>query len=127
MATKTKRSGPEVTAKGRAYIKATFNNLIISLTNQAGQVIAHSSAGKMGFRGAKKNTPYAAQATAENCATPAVDGGMRSIDVVYVQGAGSGREAAIRALHGAGLKVHRIEDVTPIPHNGCRPPKRRKP
>lgn len=126
MSSKAKKGGPEVTPKGKAYIKATFNNLIVSLTNQGGQVIAHASAGKMGFRGAKKNTPYAAQLTARECGAKAFELGMKKADV-YVQGAGSGREAAIRTLSEMGIQVLRIQDVTPMPHNGCRPPKRRKP
>lgn len=110
---------------GRAYIMATFNNLIISLTNEAGQVVSWSSAGKMGFRGSKKNTPYAAQVAATDCAKVAYDLGMRRVKV-YVKGPGAGRESAIRTIHSAGIEVVEIVDVTPLPHNGCRPPKRRR-
>ena len=108
-----------------AYIKATFNNIIISLTNKKGQVISWSSAGKAGFRGSKKNTPYAAQIAATEASRAAYDAGLRTAEV-YVKGPGSGREAAIRAIDVAGIKVTRIKDVTPVPHNGCRPPKRRR-
>lgn len=108
-----------------AYVKATFNNIIISLTNKKGQVISWSSAGKAGFRGSKKNTPYAAQIAASEAARAAYDAGLRVAEV-YVKGPGSGREAAIRAIDVAGIKVMRIKDVTPVPHNGCRPPKRRR-
>ncbi len=110
---------------GNAYVRASFNNIIISLTNEDGQVISWSSAGKMGFRGSKKNTPYAAQVAAEDCAKVAYDAGLRKVKV-YVKGPGSGRESAIRSIHGAGIEVMEIVDVTPIPHNGCRPPKRRR-
>ena len=108
-----------------AYIKATFNNIIISVTNKKGQVISWSSAGKAGFRGSKKNTPYAAQIAATEASRAAYDAGLRTAEV-YVKGPGSGREAAIRAIDVAGIKVTRIKDVTPVPHNGCRPPKRRR-
>ena len=108
-----------------AYIKATFNNIIISLTNKKGQVISWSSAGKAGFRGSKKNTPYAAQIAATEASRAAYDAGLRTAEI-YVKGPGSGREAAIRAIDVAGIKVTRIKDVTPVPHNGCRPPKRRR-
>ena len=110
---------------GRAYIKASFNNIIISLTNDAGEVISWSSSGKMGFRGSKKNTPYAAQMAAEDCAKVAYDLGLRKVKV-YVKGPGAGRESAIRTIHSAGIEVMEIVDVTPMPHNGCRPPKRRR-
>ncbi|RLD34026.1 MAG: 30S ribosomal protein S11 [Bacteroidetes bacterium] len=110
---------------GRAYIKASFNNIIISLTNDAGEVISWSSSGKMGFRGSKKNTPYAAQMAAEDCAKVAYDLGLRKVKV-YVKGPGSGRESAIRTIHSSGIEVLEIVDVTPLPHNGCRPPKRRR-
>ncbi|MDP2423441.1 MAG: 30S ribosomal protein S11 [Bacteroidales bacterium] len=110
---------------GRAYITASFNNIIISLTNQAGQVISWSSAGKMGFRGSKKNTPYAAQMAASECSKVAYDLGLRKVKV-YVRGPGSGRESAIRTIHTSGIEVAEIMDVTPLPHNGCRPPKRRR-
>ena len=107
-----------------AYIKATFNNIIISLTNKKGQVISWSSAGKAGFRGSKKNTPYAAQIAAAEASRIAYEAGLRTAEV-FVKGPGSGREAAIRAIDVAGIKVTRIKDVTPVPHNGCRPPKPR--
>jgi small subunit ribosomal protein S11 len=110
---------------GIAYIQASFNNIIITLTNKAGQVITWSSAGKAGFKGSKKNTPYAAQMAASDAAQVAYDAGMRSLEV-FVKGPGAGREAAIRAIDGAGIKVTKITDITPIPHNGCRPPKKRR-
>ena len=110
---------------GEAHIHASFNNIIISLTNAQGQVISWGSAGKMGFRGSKKNTPYAAQMAAQECAKTAYDLGLRKVKV-YVKGPGSGRESAIRTIHGAGIEVTEIVDVTPLPHNGCRPPKRRR-
>jgi small subunit ribosomal protein S11 len=110
---------------GRAYIKASFNNIIISLTNDAGDVISWSSSGKMGFRGSKKNTPYAAQMAAEDCAKVAYDLGLRKVKV-FVKGPGSGRESAIRTIHSSGIEVLEIVDITPLPHNGCRPPKRRR-
>ena len=114
-----------VEANGQAHIQASFNNIIISLTNNNGQVISWSSAGKMGFRGSKKNTPYAAQMAAEDCAKEAFEFGLRKVKV-YVKGPGQGRESAIRTIHNAGITVTEIIDVTPIPHNGCRPPKRRR-
>lgn len=110
---------------GQAHISASFNNIIITLTNNDGQVISWSSAGKMGFRGSKKNTPYAAQMAAEDCAKTAYDLGLRKVKV-FVKGPGAGRESAIRTIHSAGIEVTEIIDVTPIPHNGCRPPKRRR-
>jgi small subunit ribosomal protein S11 len=115
----------KVDAVGQAHINATFNNIIISLTNQTGQVISWSSAGKMGFRGSKKNTPYAAQMAATDCAKVAFDAGLRRVKV-FVKGPGGGRESAIRTLANAGIEVTEIMDCTPIPHNGCRPPKRRR-
>ena len=115
----------KVEAVGQAHVHSSFNNIIISLTNSTGQVISWSSAGKMGFRGSKKNTPYAAQMAAETAAKAALVHGLKTVDV-FVKGPGSGREAAIRALQAAGLEVNSIKDVTPIPHNGCRPPKRRR-
>jgi small subunit ribosomal protein S11 len=115
----------KVDAHGDAHISATFNNIIISLTNKSGQVISWSSAGKMGFRGSKKNTPYAAQMAAEDCAKVALDAGLKKIDV-FVKGPGSGREGAIRSLANSGLEVTMIKDITPLPHNGCRPPKKRR-
>jgi small subunit ribosomal protein S11 len=110
---------------GRAYIHASFNNIIITLTNNAGQVISWASAGKMGFKGSKKNTPYAAQMAAEECSKVAFDQGLRKVKV-YVKGPGAGRESAIRTIHTGGIEVSEIQDVTPLPHNGCRPPKRRR-
>jgi small subunit ribosomal protein S11 len=115
----------KVDTYGDAHINATFNNLIISLTNKQGQVISWSSAGKMGFKGSKKNTPYAAQMAASDAAKVAVDAGLRRVDV-YVKGPGAGRESAIRALAGSGIEISMIKDVTPLPHNGCRPPKKRR-
>ena len=120
-----KKSKVRVEAVGQAHIQATFNNIIISLTNNNGQVISWSSAGKMGFRGSKKNTPYAAQIAAEDCSKPAMEAGLRRVKV-FVKGPGSGRESAIRAIHNSGILVTEIIDVTPLPHNGCRPPKRRR-
>lgn len=114
-----------VEAIGEAHINATFNNIIISLTNNAGQVISWSSAGKMGFRGSKKNTPYAAQMAASDCAKVAHDAGLRKVKV-YVKGPGGGRESAIRTLAASGIEVTEIKDLTPIPHNGCRPAKKRR-
>ena len=114
-----------VEANGEAHITASFNNIIISLTNKNGDVISWSSAGKMGFRGSKKNTPYAAQVAAEECAQVAMEAGLRKVKV-YVKGPGNGRESAIRTIHNAGIEVTEIIDVTPLPHNGCRPPKRRR-
>ena len=110
---------------GKAFIHASFNNIIVTLTNSTGQVISWSSAGKMGFKGSKKNTPYAAQMAAEDCAKVAYDLGLRKVKV-FVKGPGSGRESAIRSIHSAGIEVMEIQDVTPLPHNGCRPPKRRR-
>ena len=121
----TRKKVVKVEPTGQAHIHASFNNIIISLTNNDGQVISWSSAGKMGFRGSKKNTPYAAQMAAQDCAKVAFDLGMRKVKV-YVKGPGSGRESAIRTIHGAGIEVTEIIDVTPMPHNGCRPAKRRR-
>jgi small subunit ribosomal protein S11 len=114
-----------VESVGEAHVTASFNNIIISLTNKKGDVISWSSAGKMGFRGSKKNTPYAAQIAAEDSAKVAHEAGLRKVKV-YVKGPGNGRESAIRSLHNAGVEVTEIIDITPIPHNGCRPPKRRR-
>ena len=122
---KVKKRNVKVESEGYAYVQATFNNIIVSLTNRQGQVISWSSAGKSGFRGSKKNTPYAAQVAASDAAKTAYEAGMRSAEV-FVKGPGSGREAAIRALDTAGIRVSKIKDVTPVPHNGCRPPKRRR-
>ena len=120
-----KKRKVKIEGDGLAYIQATFNNIIITLTKKQGQVISWASAGKAGFKGSKKNTPYAAQIAANDAASKAYDAGLRSVEV-YVKGPGSGREAAIRALDSSGIKVRRIKDVTPVPHNGCRPPKRRR-
>ena len=128
MAKKTvsnKKRVVKVDAYGEAHISSTFNNVIVTLTNSIGQVISWSSAGKMGFRGSKKNTPYAAQMAAADCAKVAFDLGMRKAKV-YVSGPGNGRESAIRSVHQTGIEVAEIVDVTPLPHNGCRPPKRRR-
>jgi len=115
----------KVDSYGDAHISATFNNIIISLTNKSGQVISWSSAGKMGFRGSKKNTPYAAQMAGADAAKTAMDAGLKRVDV-FVKGPGSGREGAIRSLAQSGLEITMIKDVTPMPHNGCRPPKKRR-
>ena len=121
----TKKRKVIVEAFGEAHINASFNNIIISLTNNKGEVIAWSSAGKMGFRGSKKNAPYAAQTAAEDASKVALEAGLRKVKV-YVKGPGNGRESAIRTLHNNGIEVTEIVDVTPLPHNGCRPPKRRR-
>jgi small subunit ribosomal protein S11 len=121
----TKKRVVKVSPQGKAFIKASFNNIIVSLTNEEGQVISWSSSGKMGFRGSKKNTPYAAQMAAEDCSKVAHDLGLRKVKV-YVRGPGAGRESAMRTIHSAGIEVTEIIDVTPMPHNGCRPPKRRR-
>ncbi len=110
---------------GEVHINASFNNIIISITNLKGEVISWSSAGKMGFRGSKKNTPYAAQLAAEDASKVAVESGLRKVKV-FVKGPGNGRESAIRTIHNSGIEVSEIVDVTPMPHNGCRPPKRRR-
>lgn len=122
---KSKKRVVKVEAVGQAHIRASFNNIIISITNNAGQVISWASAGKMGFRGSKKNTPYAAQMAAQNCGQAAYELGLRKVEV-FVKGPGAGRESAIRTLQNLGLDVTTITDVTPLPHNGCRPPKRRR-
>ncbi|MFD0796707.1 30S ribosomal protein S11 [Maribacter chungangensis] len=121
----TKKRKVIVDSVGEAHISASFNNIIISLTNKKGDVISWSSAGKLGFRGSKKNTPYAAQVAAEDCSKVAHEAGLRKVKV-YVKGPGNGRESAIRSLHNSGIEVTEIIDVTPMPHNGCRPPKRRR-
>jgi small subunit ribosomal protein S11 len=121
----TKRRKVIVESTGEAHVTASFNNIIISLTNKKGDVISWSSAGKMGFRGSKKNTPYAAQLAAEDASGPAKEAGLKKVKV-YVKGPGNGRESAIRSLHNSGIEVTEIIDVTPTPHNGCRPPKRRR-
>lgn len=121
-----KKRKVQVDAIGQAHIHSSFNNIIITLTNNQGQAISQSSAGKMGFRSSKKNTPYAAQMAAEDASKKAHDAGLRKV-TVYVQGPGNGRESAIRTINNVGIEVMEIIDVTPMPHNGCRPPKRRKP
>lgn len=121
----SKKKTVKVDAFGQAHIFASFNNIIITLTNNTGQTISWSSAGKMGFRGSKKNTPYAAQTAANDCAKVAYDMGLRKVKA-FVKGPGAGRESAIRTLHSAGIEVMEIMDITPLPHNGCRPPKRRR-
>ncbi|MFT4782207.1 MAG: small subunit ribosomal protein S11 [Psychroserpens sp.] len=121
----TKKRKVVVDAVGEAHIAASFNNILISLTNKKGDVISWSSAGKMGFRGSKKNTPYAAQLAAEDASGVAKEAGLKKVKV-YVKGPGNGRESAIRSIHNAGIEVTEIIDVTPLPHNGCRPPKRRR-
>ena len=123
--TRVRRREKRSVPKGRAYIQSTFNNTLITLTDPAGNAVAWSSGGTSGFKGSRKSTPYAAQMAAQQAARRAMDQGMRQVDV-FVKGPGSGREAAIRALQSAGLSVLSIRDVTPIPHNGCRPPKRRR-
>ena len=123
--TQKKKKNVKVESMGEAHIHASFNNIIISLTNKNGQVISWASAGKMGFKGSKKNTPYAAQLAAEECTKEAHDLGLRRVKV-YVKGPGAGRESAIRTIHNNGIEVSEIIDITPIPHNGCRPPKRRR-
>jgi small subunit ribosomal protein S11 len=122
---KSKKRVVNVEASGQAHIKATFNNIIVSMTNSAGQVITWSSAGKMGFKGSKKNTPYAAQMAAQDAASRAFELGLRKVEV-FVKGPGAGRESAIRTIQTAGIEITAIRDVTPLPHNGCRPPKRRR-
>ncbi|PPK94313.1 MULTISPECIES: 30S ribosomal protein S11 [Nonlabens] len=114
-----------VDSVGEVHISSSFNNILISLTNKKGEVISWSSAGKMGFRGSKKNTPYAAQLAAEDCSKVAHEAGLRKVKA-YVKGPGNGRESAVRSIHNAGIEVTEIIDVTPLPHNGCRPPKRRR-
>ena len=123
--TASKKRKVIVESIGEAHVTASFNNIIISLTNTKGEVISWSSAGKMGFRGSKKNTPYAAQTAAEDCAKVAQEAGLRKVKV-FVKGPGNGRESAISSLHNAGIEVMEIVDITPLPHNGCRPPKRRR-
>ena len=123
--TTAKKRVVKVEATGEAHISSTFNNVIIALTNNVGQVISWSSAGKSGFRGSKKNTPYAAQVAAEDAAKAAFDAGLRKVKV-YVKGPGAGRESAIRTISQAGIEVTEIVDVTPIPHNACRPKRRRQ-
>jgi small subunit ribosomal protein S11 len=121
----TKKRVVIVEPVGQAHINATFNNIIISLTNNQGQVISWSSAGKMGFKGSKKNTPFAATQAASDCSKAAFDLGLRKVQV-FVKGPGSGRESAMRTLQNSGIEVTSILDITPLPHNGCRPPKKRR-
>lgn len=122
--TRTKKK-EKVEPHGKAHIKSTFNNTLVSLSDNYGNVISWASAGKVGYKGSRKNTPFAAQVAAENAAKTAIDAGLKSVDV-EVKGPGSGREAAIKALQAAGLSILSIKDITPIPHNGCRPPKKRR-
>jgi small subunit ribosomal protein S11 len=122
---KAKKRVVNVEAVGQAHIRATFNNIIISMTNSTGQVISWASAGKMGFKGSKKNTPYAAQTAAQECAAKAFELGLRKVEV-FVKGPGAGRESAIRTIQNSGIEITTIRDVTPLPHNGCRPPKKRR-
>lgn len=124
-ATKVKRRERKNVEFGVAHIRSTFNNTIITITDKAGNAISWSSAGNAGYKGSRKSTPFAAQIAAESCAKTAMDQGMREVEV-HVKGPGAGREAAIRSLQAAGLEVSSIKDVTPVPHNGCRPPKRRR-
>jgi small subunit ribosomal protein S11 len=128
-ATNTKAASKKRVVKvdnyGDVHISASFNNIIVSITNKFGQVISWSSAGKMGFKGSKKNTPYAAQLAASDAAKVAIDAGLKRADV-FVKGPGAGRESAIRAIANSGIEVNMIKDVTPLPHNGCRPPKKRR-
>ncbi|HLS70218.1 MAG TPA: 30S ribosomal protein S11 [Chitinophagaceae bacterium] len=120
-----KKRNVKVDPQGAVHIKSSFNNILISITNKQGQVISWSSAGKMGFRGSKKNTPYAGQQAAADAAAVAISAGLKKVDV-FVKGPGNGREGAIRSIANAGLEVTSIRDITPMPHNGCRPPKRRR-
>ena len=124
-ATRTRRRDRKNIEKGAAHIRSTFNNTIVTITDTAGNAISWASAGGLGFRGSRKSTPFAAQTAAETAAKAAMEHGMKTVEV-YVKGPGAGREAAIRALQATGLDVTMIKDVTPIPHNGCRPPKRRR-
>ena len=121
----TKKRKVIVESSGEAHINATFNNIIISLTNKKGEVISWSSAGKMGFKGSKKNTPYAAQMAAADAAKVASEAGLKRVDV-FVKGPGAGRESSIRMIANSGIEVTSIKDITPLPHNGCRPPKQRR-
>jgi small subunit ribosomal protein S11 len=122
---RTKRREKKNIERGQAHIRSTFNNTMITLTDMHGNAISWASSGKLGFKGSKKSTPFAAQMAAESAAKDAMEHGLKSVEV-YVKGPGSGREAAIRALQAAGLEVNLIKDLTPVPHNGCRPPKRRR-
>ena len=126
---KAKKTGKKKIRKsipiGEAYIQSSFNNTIITITDPQGNVVSWSSGGVVGFKGSRKSTPFAAQLAAENAAKKAIENGMKTVDV-FIKGPGAGREAALRALQSAGLKIHLIRDITPMPHNGCRPPKRRR-
>ena len=122
---KAKKRVVKVDAEGKVFINATFNNIIITFANLNGQAISWSSAGKVGFRGSKKNTPYAAQLAAQDAAKVAFEAGLRKVEV-FVKGPGAGRESAIRSIYSSGIEVTIINDITPIPHNGCRPPKQRR-
>src|SRR6188474_1799950 len=122
---KAKKRVVQIEAVGQAHIRATFNNIVIAMTNSTGQVITWASAGKMGFKGSKKNTPYAAQMAAQDCASRAFELGLRKVEV-FVKGPGAGRESAIRSIQASGIEVTIIKDLTPMPHNGCRPPKKRR-
>lgn len=122
---RTKRRERKNIERGQAHIKSTFNNTLVTLTDMGGNALSWASAGKLGFKGSRKSTPFAAQMAAEAAAKDAMEHGLKTVEV-YVKGPGAGREAAIRALQAAGLEVNLIKDVTPIPHNGCRPPKRRR-
>jgi small subunit ribosomal protein S11 len=124
-ATRVRRRERKNIERGQAHISSTFNNTMVTLTDMQGNVLSWASAGQLGFRGSRKSTPYAAQQAAEEAAKKAMEHGLKSVEV-YVKGPGSGREAAIRSLQATGLEVNMIKDVTPIPHNGCRPPKRRR-
>jgi len=124
-AARPKKKDRKLVERGVAHIRSTFNNTIVTITDTSGNTIAWATSGGMGFKGSKKSTPFAAQMAAESCAREAMEHGMREVEV-YVKGPGAGREAAIRSLQAAGLEVSLIKDVTPIPHNGCRPPKRRR-
>ncbi|HAF60174.1 MAG: 30S ribosomal protein S11 [Bacillota bacterium] len=123
--TRTKRRERKNVERGQAHIQSTFNNTLVTLTDLSGNTLSWSSAGSLGFKGSRKSTPYAAQMAAEEAAKAAMEHGLKTVEV-YVKGPGSGREAAIRALQAAGLEINMIKDITPIPHNGCRPPKRRR-
>lgn len=122
---KVRKRTVKAEAEGEVHIHASFNNIIVTITNRAGQTVAWSSAGRMGFRGSKKNTPYAAQLAASEAAKVALEAGVKKAEV-FVRGPGSGRESAIRAINSSGIEVTKIQDITPIPHNGCRPPKKRR-
>ncbi len=124
-ATRMRRRERKNIERGQAHISSSFNNTMVTLTDLQGNVLSWASAGQLGFRGSRKSTPYAAQQAAEEAAKKAMEHGLKSVEV-YVKGPGSGREAAIRSLQATGLEVNMIKDVTPIPHNGCRPPKRRR-